>query len=268
MLDPLEVIANLLIKYYSPIGNIEHKYKTKVTAIGLLKSVNISKQEFLNPYYERLKSYKGLVQNLMDNFKMTNIVALKIFSEIVFRIRNEESIPESERWKSDQFLSLIILLYPALGEGDSVQFLATAKKLYSSLVASEACEKVAATVIDKYLTTQTKYDQLAERIVKKCLTGVKQEAVLRQLEAANYIFFVYAYFDPRKKELRYEITYKHAKNIEQLEPFYNIKMMARAIVSLVNQNRTIINFFGEHIKEYDEIRSLFSKHPWITIFFF
>lgn len=268
MIDPLDLIADILIKYYPPIGNIEHKYITKVTAIGLLKSVNISKPEYVTPYYERLKSYKGLVQNLMDNFKMTNIVALKIFGEIIARIHDDESFLPEDRAESPQFLSIVILLNPNLGAGESVHLLETAKKLHPSLGTMEMCEKTAASIIDRHLADQDRYDELAQRIVRKCLTGVKQEAVLKQLEAAEYVFFVYAYFDVRMRQLRYEITYRHSKNVEQLEPFFHLKMMSRSIISLVGSQRTIVNFFGERIQNYDEIRQFFVKTPHISILFF
>jgi hypothetical protein len=268
MTDVLDLIADILIKYYPPIGNIQHKYITKVTAIGLLKSANVTRPDYYAPYYERLKSYKSLVQNLMDNFKMSNIVALKIMCDIIERIRNDEKIDPDERHKSASFLSIVILLNRKLGEGDSTHLLEKSKSLYKNLANAEACEEAAASIIDQCLTDQKKYDELAGRIVRKCLTEVKQEAVLKNLESAVYIFFVYAYFDPRMHQLRYEITFKHNKNFEQLEPFFHLKMLSRSIISLVTDHRTIINFFGEHIQNFDEIRQFFSKNPNITVMFF
>jgi hypothetical protein len=268
MVDFLDLIADILIKYYPPIGNIGHKYVTKVTAVGLLKSVNINKPDYYTPYYARLKSYKSLVQNLMDNFKMTNVVALKIFSEIVSQIRNDEKIEPAERHKSPSFLSIVILLNPKLGEGDSVALLKTSKGVYEALESRERCEKTAAAIVDHYLSDQGKYDELAQKIVKKCLTEVKQESVIQQLETSVYCFFVYAYFDPRMRQLRYEITYKHNKNIEQLEPFFHLKMMSRSIISIVGQHKTAVNFFGERIQNFDEIRQFFNKNPNISVMFF
>ena len=268
MIDFLDLVADILIKYYPPIGNIQHKYVTKVTAIGLLKSVNIARADYLNPYYQRLKSYKQLVQNLMDNFKMTNIVALKIFTEVIMRIRDDDTFLPDERYKAPHFLSIVILLNPKLGEGDSVHLLETSRKLFQALSTSTRCEETAAAIIDRYLTDQHRYDELAEKIVKKCLTEVTQENVLRQLESAAYSFFVYAYFDVRMRQLRYEITYKHNKNVEQLEPFYHLKMLSRSIISMVGSEKTIVNFFGEHIQNFDEIRQFFVKNPSITVMFF
>jgi hypothetical protein len=267
MVDYLDLIADILIKYYPPIGNIQHKYVTKVTAIGLLKSANIVKPEYFAPYYERLKSYKGLVQMLMDNFKMTNIVALKIFSEIIGGIVGDEKIDPGKRHKESAFLSLVVLLNPKLGEKDSA-LLAQSRLVYESLCGAGRCEKAAAVIIDQYLPDQGKYDELAQKIVKKCLTEVTQEAVLKNLETAEYIFFVYAYFDARMRQLRYEISYKHNKNIEQLEPFFNVKMLSRSIISLVAEQRTIVNFFGERVQNFDEIRQFFIKNPNITVMFF
>jgi hypothetical protein len=79
---------------------------------------------------------------------------------------------------------------------------------------------------------------------------------------------VYAYFDVRMRQLRFEITFKHKRNIEQLEPFFNVKMLSRAIISMVTAERTIVNFFGEHVQNYEEIRQYFIKNPNITVMFF
>jgi hypothetical protein len=268
MIDYLDLIADILIRYYPPIGNIQHKYVTKVTAIGLLKSANITKPEYFTPYYERLKSYKGLVQNLMDNFKMTNIVALKILSEIIVGIVDDENIHPDERHKSQVFLNLVLLMNPALAAGDSTAVLDQARRVHDALRSVEHCEKAAAAIIDRFLHDQSRYDELAQKIVKKCLTEVTQEAVLKNLETAMYVFYVYAYFDVRMRQLRFEITFKHNRNIEQLEPFFNVKMLSRAIISTVTSERTIVNFFGEHVQNFDEIRQYFLKNPNITVMFF
>ena len=83
MIDPLDMIADILINYYPPIGNIEHKYRTKVTAIGLLKSVKMATPEYLLPFYERLMSYKLLIKNLTDNFMLSTNSSVKIFTQII-----------------------------------------------------------------------------------------------------------------------------------------------------------------------------------------
>ncbi|RPJ05761.1 MAG: hypothetical protein EHM28_11450, partial [Spirochaetaceae bacterium] len=130
MIDPLESIANLLIKYYTPIGAIKHKYITKVTAIGLLKSMNITQADYYTPYYERLKSYKGLVKNLMENFKMSTIVALKIFSEIILKMATDDTLLPEDRYKSPQMMNLLLLLDPKLQTSDSATILKLSKNLY------------------------------------------------------------------------------------------------------------------------------------------
>jgi hypothetical protein len=45
-------------------------------------------------------------------------------------------------------------------------------------------------------------------------------------------------------------------------------MLSRSIISLVNSERTVVNFFGERIQNYDEIRAFFAKNPNITVMFF
>ena len=132
----------------------------------------------------------------------------------------------------------------------------------------EAVKQVAEQIVKNYLSEGLHYDTLAQIIVKKCLIGIKQEEVLKRLAGAVYTFFVYAYFDPQKHQLRYEIAFKHEKIIERLEPFFHVKMLARAIHSKSSSYRTIVNFFGTRITNYDEIKSHFKKHQNITVMFF
>jgi hypothetical protein len=70
--DPLEKIAELLKTHYSPIKMIETKYRAKVIAIGLLKGALFNSPEFLEPYYHRLLSYKGLIRDHTDNMKLAS----------------------------------------------------------------------------------------------------------------------------------------------------------------------------------------------------
>jgi len=265
----LNIIANILIKYYPPIGNIEHKYRTKVTAIGLLKTSNMLSQEFYRPYYDRLMSYKLLVKSLMENFRLSKKTTLKIFGDVVLCIINDEKISQAERYKSESLLGLMILLNPQFNEKAPEELYKYSKNFLVNLIQNKtAYQKVAEQIIYKYLCEDTHYDTLAQMIVRKCLTGIKQEEVLKRLVGAIYSFFVYAYFDPKKHHLRYEITFKHDKNLEHLAPFFNVKMLSRAISSKVGSYRTIVNFFGPRISNFKEIKNYFKKHQNIKVMFF
>ena len=79
----LENLADLFVIYYQPIQMIEHKYKTKITAVGLLKSANLSSPGYLEPYYQRLKSYKGLIKDHTDNFKLASDITIDILSDMI-----------------------------------------------------------------------------------------------------------------------------------------------------------------------------------------
>jgi hypothetical protein len=132
----------------------------------------------------------------------------------------------------------------------------------------EACLKVADYVSTHFLDLENSFDELAQRIVKKCLTGVKQEQVIERLEGAIYNFFVYAYYDQPKRQLRYEIAYQYRNTKERIEPFFNLKMVARSIISRVGKYKTNVNFFGPRISNFDEIRAFFSKFSNIRVMFF
>jgi len=268
MIEPLEIIAELLTKHYAPIGNIEHKYKTKVTAIGLLKSADMIDPMFYAPYYDRLMSYKLLVKNLMDNFKLSREISKRILADIVWKIANDETILEEERYKSPMLILLILLLNPEFEKQGKEQIFTVSKNFLANLNDTEACFKIADFISSHFLNLENSYDELAQKIIKKCLTGVKQEHVMERLEGAVYNFFVYAYYDQPKRQLRYEIAYQYKNTKERIEPFYNVKMVARSIISRVGKYKTNVNFFGPRISNFEEIKEFFKKHGNIAIMFF
>jgi hypothetical protein len=268
MIEPLEIIAELLIKYYAPIGNIEHKYKTKVTAIGLLKSADMIDSMFYAPYYDRLMGYKLLVKNLMDNFKLSRDISKNILADIVWQIAHDEAIPEQERYKSPLLILLVLLLNPEFEKQGKEQIFMVSKKFLANLNDMEACLKVADYVSLHFLDLENSFNELSQKIVKKCLTGVKQEQVMERLEGAVYNFFVYAYYDQPKRQLRYEIAYQYRNTKERIEPFFNLKMVARSIISRVAKYKTNVNFFGPRISNFDEIRGFFNKYSNINVMFF
>ncbi|MBN1797998.1 MAG: hypothetical protein JW822_05455 [Spirochaetales bacterium] len=268
MIEPLEIIAELLIKHYAPIGNIEHKYKTKVTAIGLLKSADMISPMFYAPYYDRLMSYKLLVKNLMDNFKLSREISKKILADIVWKVANDETVPEKERYKSPLLILLILLLNPEFEKQGKEQIFTVSKKFLANLNSAEECLIVAEFIISHFLDLENSFDELAQKIVKKCLTGVKQEHVMERLEGAIYNFFVYAYYDQPKRQLRYEMAFQYKNSKERIEPFFNPKIVARSIISRVGRYKTNVNFFGPRISNFDEIKEFFKKHQNITVMFF
>ncbi len=268
MIEPLEIIAELLIRYYPPIGNLEHKYKTKVTAIGLLKSADMIDTMFYAPYYERLMSYKLLVKNLMDHFKLSQEISKSIIADVVWKTAKDEYTPPDQRYKSPLLIFLILLLNPEFEKKGREQIFNVSKSFLANLKDDQSCLKVAEFIISHFLNQENSFDELAQRIVKKCLTGVKQEEVIKRLEGAIYNFFVYAYFDQPKRQLRYEIAYHYKNTKERLEPFFNVKMVARSIISRVGRYKTNVNIFGTRITNYDEIKEFFHKYSNITVMFF
>ena len=187
----LEQIAELLIKYYPPIGNIEHKYQTKVTAIGLLKSANLVNPEFYNPYYGRLKSYKSLIIDLLENFQLSTRASQEIFTDIVYNIINDVNLSPEEVHKSPHVISLMFLISPKLADIDKIAVYSYSRKFVTNALNENAYEKMAKYIIDNFLVSENQYDEIATLIVKKCLTGIKQEDVIKKLAGSIYNFFVY-----------------------------------------------------------------------------
>ncbi len=264
----LEQIAEFLIKYYPPIGNIEHKYKTKVTAIGLLKTANLINPEFFNPYYGRLKSYKLLIEDLLENFQLSTRASLEIFTDIVYNIVNDVNLSPDEVYKSSHVISLMLLISPKLAGADKNALYNYSKKFIASSLKENTYEKMAKYIIDNFLVSEKQYDDIATLIVKKCLTGIKQEDVLNKLAGSIYNFFVYVNYNQKRMQLVYDISSKHKNKVERHEPFFKLQILARFIISQVQTFKTTVNFFGPRIDNYDEIKSHFKKKQNISIMFF
>ena len=163
---------------------------------------------------------------------------------------------------------LMLLLNPEFEKQGKEQIFTVSKNFLANLKDDQACLRIADYIILHFLELDNSFDELAQRIVKKCLTGVKQEQVVQRLEGAIYNFFVYAYFDQPKRQLRYEITYQYKNTKERIDPFFNVKMVARSIISRVGRYKTNVNIFGTRITNYDEIRQFFRKYSNITVMFF
>lgn len=264
----LEQIAELLIRYYPPIGNIEHKYKTKVTAIGLLKTANLVNPEFFNPYYERLKSYKALIVDLLENFQLSSSASQDIFTDIIYNVVNDVNLPPDEAYKSPQVIAIMQLVSPKLQDTDKITLYQYSKKFIVSASKENACERMARFIIGKYLTGSQKYDDIATLIVKKCLTEIKQEDVAKKLSESIFNFFVYGYFDHKRVQLIYEIASKQSNRVERHEPFFKLQILSRFIISKVQSYKTTVNFFGPRIDNFDEIKGYFKKKQNISIMFF
>jgi hypothetical protein len=264
----LEQIAELLIRYYPPIGNIEHKYKTKVTAIGLLKTANLVNPQFFNPYYDRLKSYKSLIVDLLENFQLSSRASQEIFTDIIYNVVNDVNLPPEEAYKSPHVISLLTLVSPKLADMDTRSLYQYSKKFIVNSGKENACEKMAKYIIDNYISESRKYDDIATLIVKKCLTEIKQEDVAKKLAESIFNFFVYGYFDHKRVQLVYEIASKHKNKVERHEPFFKLQILSRFIISKVQSFKTTVNFFGPRIDNYDEIKDFFKKKQNISVMFF
>lgn len=264
----LEQIAEFLIKYYPPIGNIEHKYKTKVTAIGLLKTANLINPEFFNPYYGRLKSYKSLIVDLLENFQLSTIASQEIFTDIVYNIVNDVNLSPDEVYKSPSVISLLLLITPKLKVVEKDSIYNYSKKFVANVLKDNTYEKMGKFIIDNFFTKEDTYDKIATIIVTKCLTGIKQEDVLKKLSESIYNFFVYGYYDQKRMQLRYEIASKYKNKIDRHAPFFKLQILARFIISQVQSFKTTINFFGPRVDNFDEIKDHFKKKQNISIMFF
>jgi hypothetical protein len=269
MEELLNRLAILFIRHYPPIGNIAHKYRTKVTAIGLLKQINLSGNDYYMPYYERLMSYKLLVKDLLDNIRISRENAIKILAALVKNIATTQAIPQLEQFAESDLYGLMLLVNPRLLSAGLEQVYQLCPKFSDLLKDEKNYTKIGQSLLQNYLQTNEQYNTLIQTIIKLCLTRTQQEEVLKRLNAAVYNFFVYYLYDKRQMNYKYEIYVRQNHSlVTHEEPLVNTKVLARFIINRVGGYVTTVNFFGPRISNFDEIKELFKKQQNILIMFF
>jgi hypothetical protein len=266
--DSLEKIAELLKTYYSPIQLIEHKYRSKVTAIGLLKGALFTAPEYLEPYYARLKSYKGLIRDHTDNMKLAENIAINIFSQnIKSLLENYKKTGQDDR---TELLNRFISLIHRNCENASPERITPVRKSFVEKYTNDKhFFQLSVFIIRNYLDSSEKYDILADMIVKRCLSGITQEDVTKRSDSSQFNYFVYGIYSKVELTNIYNITVRvKGGNAKPLKYFTKLSVLARAIMNQVKDNSVTINFFGQLWEPYEEIKSLFGKNTNITILFY
>ena len=259
-----EKLAYLFIRYYPPIEVVEHKYHTKVTAVGILKTAGFEQSAYFYPYYQRMLSYKLLVKDYTDNMKFSIEATSTILKKMISSILNGVDKFETKSMESlDIFISLI---YPKL----PVEY--ELRKIRSAFLKKFNCHQginlLTRVILKNYFSSGESYDRLAQHIVKKCLTGIKQEDIHNKLSKATYNYIIYSLRSDVEKAFIYEVYLKRNEETIPKKFFRNLPAMTRAIINEVGPYRSTVNFFGSLINSYGEIKELFSKNLNITVMFF
>lgn len=256
-----------MIFYYRPVEMIEHKYRTKVTAVGLLKSAEMHSPDYIEPYYQRLLSYKIMIKDHTDNLKMAAQIAVKIFSDIILQVFKKNMSGGGDQ--DHRCLNYIItLLYPKYNNTPDSAFLSLREHFISKNNSMTEINKIALHMLKSYFTSPGHYDALAHKIVKKCLTGVTQEQVFNRIANAVYNFFVYGMYSRAEATDIYNITCKTKNSIIPMKYFTRVQSLARTVINKVGTYMTTVNFFGKIWDEYEEINALFRKTPNITVMYY
>jgi hypothetical protein len=267
-LDPLEKIAELLKTYYNPIQMIEHKYRTKVTAIGLLKSAMFNTPEYLEPYYHRLLSYKGLIRDHTDNMKLAENIAANIFIDNINTLI--ENFKRTGRESDAKLLDLIItLIYPNSENSTDIQKKSMRKSFAEKYNTKQPVAALATYILRNYLNSEEKYDRLADMIVKRCLTGISQEDVSKRIVSADFNYFVYGLYSRAEATNIYNISLRTKDNeVQQLKYFTKSTVLARSVINQAGSKSATVNFFGSLWEPFEEIKKLFLKNTNIVVMFY
>jgi hypothetical protein len=263
----LERIADLFVVYYQPIQMIEHKYKTKITAVGLLKSAELTSPGYLEPYYQRLKSYKGLIKDHTDNFKLASEVTIDILSDMIKNLFINY-LRETQKRDSRLLNQLIMLMYPKYKQSPEEVLAKIRKSFVLKYKTNRAIQFLAEFFLNKYLNEPRKYDMLADMVVKKCLTGVTQEEVGKKIANSVYNFFVYGLYSRIEARNVYNITLKTRDGVQPMKYFTKVQSLARAVINMVGDYHSSVNFFGDLYETYDGVRKLFAKQRNIQVLFY
>jgi hypothetical protein len=265
--DPLEKIAELLKTYYNPIKAIEHKYRMKVTAIGLLKNALFNTPEYLEPYYHRLLSYKGLIRDHTDNMKLAENVSANIFIENINTLLLCYRKFEKE---SDVALldAIITLVYPGSENATVQKKRANRANFTAKYKTRDQISALAAYILRNYLDSTDKYDRLADMIVKRCLSGISQEDVSKQISSSEYNYFVYGIYSRMEARNIYNISLSICSEVKTLKYFTKISVLARSVINQVGAKSTTINFFGQLWESFDDVKKQFEKNTNIVLMFY
>ncbi|MBN2441584.1 MAG: hypothetical protein JXJ04_09555 [Spirochaetales bacterium] len=263
----LEQLADLFIMYYKPIQMIEHKYKTKITAVGLLKSADFTSPSHLEPYYQRLKSYKGLIKDHTDNLKLASEIAIDILSNIIKNLFIN-FLQQGQKKDCRLMNQLISLMYPKYKDAGESIMVKLRKPFVLKYKSNRAIQFLAEFLLNKYLNEPRKYDMLGNMVVKKCLTGVTQEEVGKKIATAKYNFFIYGLYSRTEATNVYNITLKTKEGVQPMKYFTRVQALARAIINIVGDFQTSVNFFGELFETFESVKKLFEKNKNINVMFY
>ena len=267
MIDPLDKIAEIMTWYYKPIQMIEQKYRNKVTAIGLLKSAHMSAPNYLEPYLQRLLSYKELIKDHTENLKMAEQIALQIFIRIVQEIY-KKNLNTGTREDLIALNHIITLVYPQYNKYPENALEQLNKQFLSRYKSFENIHKIVSSILSHYLNSPEKYDELAAKIVKRCLTGVTREDVLKHISTAVYNFFIYGIYSRKEATDIYNITLKTRNNLVPMEYFTKMQYLARTVINKVGNYKATVNFFGKRWDDEEEINKFFRRNENITVMFY
>ncbi|MBN1699809.1 MAG: hypothetical protein JW881_20000 [Spirochaetales bacterium] len=266
-INPLDCIANLLIAYYKPIQLIEHKYKTKVIAIGLLKIAQFADAIYLDPYKERLVSYKSLIKDHTDHFKMAEYITINIFSDILNTLFI--NYLKANTKKDAQLLDQLIIILNAQYENRAQALIHSVRTGFIQKYRKMSEKRLLAHfLMKKYLNKSENYDLLAAMIVKRCLIGVTQEEVEKRIASSVYNYYIYGIYSRVEVTNIYNITFQTPYGIQPMKYFTKIQSLARSIINTVEENKTTVNFFGKIFDPFIDIEKLFSKCPNITLMYY
>jgi len=264
--DPLEKIARILVEHYPPIEIIEHKYRTKITAVGLLRSAGMRSPEYIDYYYQRLLSYKLLVKDHVDNMRLSLHHTLAIFKQIILTVYHKAAESNGDDdWSLDYLISLANPEYLGAPERKADRL---RRAFLRSMEDPEGSVQLAVHIMRTYLSSRDMYDLLAQQIIRCCLTGVKKQDIDVLLSRSKYNFFVYVKTSKEHMRVGFEMMLRSARLFQPRGLFTKIPLLARAVINEVGEEPTIVCFFGPVYADYEAIRDLFAKQERIRVLFF
>ena len=266
-MDLMECLAEIMIKYYKPIEMIEHKYKTKVTAIGLLKNAQFHDSMYLDFYYQRLVSYKGLIKDHTDNFKLAENIALGTLIKIISDLFS--SFLQSGSYTEVHLVNNVIrLVYPKFIGFSESNMNPVRESFLKKFGRQSAYPSIAKQILKSFFQTPDRFDLLADKIVKMCLVGVSQEEVGKRIKEAIFNFYVYGIYSRLEVRNIYMINMQSKEGIISMKYFTRMASLARSVINKSGDYLSTVNYFGKLWDPYDEVRKLFKKYINIKVMFY
>jgi len=258
MSSNLDLWSSILLKYYNPLIQIEHKYRTKITAVGLLKNAKLSHPRYLSPYAMKLNNYKELLDahwQLNDSMGSINGVYESVLQNMF----------ESVDYASLNDLTRV--LYSSLEEDSDDEF-RMRKEVFENLQTDDGRKLLSDKLYGLTFFDDTHYNEFIHSLNRICLSGLKQEEVISRIEEVTYNAYLFR-LPSRTMNPSFFLTLQDRSSITKPQDWSCLNTVLRYVKTKIGDYYANVNVFMIEDKEtLSKIRNFYESIRNINVMFY